>query len=48
MSVSSLHIESLYQRVGRLSMYRDGADLPRASYIGKACTRLNSESFKPF
>ena len=26
------------------SLCRDGADLPRAPYIGKACTRLNGES----
>ena len=31
-----------YQRVGRLSMYRDGADTPRPPYIGNACTRPNA------
>ena len=30
------------------SLCRDVADLPRAPYIGKACTRLNGESLSLF
>ena len=30
------------------SLCRDGEDLPRAPYIGKACTRLNGESLSLF
>ena len=30
------------------SLCRDGADMPRPPYIGKACTRPNLEDLKPF
>ena len=30
------------------SLCRDGAELPRAPYMGKACTRLNSEMLSLF
>ena len=35
-------------RVSVDSLCRDGADMPRAPYIGKACTRLNGESLSLF
>ena len=30
------------------SLCRDGADMPRSPYIGKACTRPNLEDLKAF
>ena len=54
---SSCRITQKYQELKKLlyiiresvdSLCRDGADLPRAPYIGKACTRLNGESLSLF
>ena len=46
--LANLFFNYEYQRVGRLSMYRDGADMPRPPYVGKACTRPNLEDLSLF
>ena len=40
----------IYETLSELvdSLCRDGAGLPRAPYIGKACTHLNGESLSLF